>query len=213
MLGQRFLLDSSTRCVVRTRVVSKQACVLALSPDAYAVVEGDPINLARAASVTVLPFSYVPGASTVMVGSSVTNAFNDIGVVQLGALSVNDTALFANGSITLITGNYVEFSGVQFASNGVVLADGIRFSSADVTREISLAGTQSITGTGIQTISGSGIQSITGTGLQSITGTGAQSITGTGAQSITGTGAQSITGTGAQSITGTGKLSITGTGK
>jgi hypothetical protein len=220
VLGQHFMLDANTRCTVRSRVVSRQQCVSALSRDSYAAVEGDPTKLERAAAITVFPFSYVPGASTVMVGSRVTAALNQIGVIQFGGLAVNDTSLLVSGPIAVGNGDYVEVAGIQPVSAGVVLANALRFGVASIAETgaettfetVEVVSSQSITGTGIQTLTGSGVQSITGTGIQSITGTGTQSITGTGTQSITGTGTQSITGTGTQSITGTGTQSITGTG-
>ena len=97
ILGQRFLIDSGTRCTVRARVVSKQQCVFALSRDTYAVVESDQLKLDRAAAITVLPFDYVTGASTVMIGARVTAVQSAIGGVSLGTLQVDQTALFANG--------------------------------------------------------------------------------------------------------------------
>jgi hypothetical protein len=216
ILGQRYSIDSGTRCSVRTRVVSRQQCVSALSRDAYAVVETDTLKLDRAAAITVLPFDYVSGASTVMVGARVTSVRPEIGLVSLGSLQVDQTALLSSGQISLEVGSFVEFAGIQPLAGGVVLANGIRFTPSTITgtgaQTITGTGTQTITGTGIQTITGTGIQTITGTGMQTITGTGIQAITGTGAQTITGTGSQTITGTGAQTITGTGAQTITGTG-
>jgi hypothetical protein len=210
VLGQRFALDSNTRCKVRSKVVSRQFCVLALSRDVYAVVEGDSLKLDRAAAITVLPYSYVPGASTVMVGGRVTAVHAALGSFQFGSLLVSNTSLLARGPISLEVGQYVETVGIQPQLGDLVLANGLRFNQSSQTIEI--VESQTITGTGIQTITGTGIQTITGTGIQTITGTGTQTITGTGAQTITGTGAQTITGTGAQTITGTGAQTITGTG-
>jgi hypothetical protein len=227
ILGQRFVLDASTRCTVRTKVVSKQLCALALSRGTYAVVEGDANRLDRAAAITVLPFSYVPGASTVMLGGRVSEVRSHVGTFRVGSLVIDNTRLLAQGSVPLEVGMYVETVGTQPLVSGLLLADGIRLqvssgvgSTVSTTQTIEIVasqtitgtGSQTITGTGIQTITGTGIQTITGTGIHTITGTGAQTITGTGAQTITGTGAQTITGTGAQTITGTGALTITGTG-
>jgi hypothetical protein len=221
ILGQRYVLDSSTRCIVRTKVVSKQLCSLSLSRGTYAVVESDSEKLDRAAVVTVLPFSYVTGASTVMVGARVTEVRSDLGTFRLGSLVVDHTGLLAQGPIQLQNGNYVELVGTQPLARGQVLADGLRFQvtaapngdgASAALQTIEIVGSQTITGTGSQTITGTGIQTITGTGIQTITGTGIRTITGTGSQTITGTGAQTITGTGAQTITGTGAQTITGTG-
>jgi len=221
VLGQRFTLDANTRCKVRTKGVSKQVCTLALTRDVYAVIEGDSLKLDRAAAITVLPYSYIPGASTVMLGGRVTGVRPEIGVFQIGNLAVNESALLAQGAIPLRVGQYVEAAGTQPLPKDVMLANGIRFEvstgtgdapASEPVRAIEIGGSQTITGTGIQTITGTGIQTITGTGIQTITGTGTQTITGTGTQTITGTGTQTITGTGAQTITGTGVQTITGTG-
>jgi hypothetical protein len=221
VLGQRFTLDASTVCTIRGKVVSKAGCTAALSRYAYAVVEGDSVQLSKAARITVLPFSYVPGASTVMVGARITAARPDLGVVSLSGLTVDNTALLSAGAVDLAVGTYLEVSGTQPAFGSTVLADGIRYEALTITgtgRQL-----QTITGTGrqLQTITGTGIQTITGTGIQTITGTGIQTITGSGTQTITGTGiqAQTITGTGmqTQTITGTGRQlqtdTITGTGR
>ena len=218
VLGQRFAIDSSTICTLRGKSTSKQGCSAALSRYAYVVVEGDELQLNKAARITVLPFSFVPGASTVMVGARVTSVRPDLGVASLGALLVDNTALLAGGAVDLKVGSYVEVSGTQPAFGSSLLADGLRFSTDTITGTGRALQTQTITGTGrqSQTITGTGIQTITGTGIQTITGTGIQTITGTGIQTITGTGTQTITGTGAQAltITGTGKATqtITGTG-
>lgn len=201
VLGQRFALDTSTVCTVAGKETTKAACSAALSRHAYVVVVGDAVQLNRASRITVLPFTYVPGASTVMLGARVTDVRADLGVVRLAGLTVDSTALLAYGAFDVALGAYLELRGTQPAFSGVVLADGLRFSAS------------TITGTGLQTITGTGIQTITGTGIQTITGTGTQTITGTGiqAQTITGTGrqleTQTITGTGrqAQTITGTGR--------
>lgn len=216
VLGQRFAIDSATRCSYGGKVVSKQSCTALLSRYAYAVVEGDSKILGRAAVITVFPFSYVSGASTVMVGARVTAVSPEIGVVRLGGLVVDNTSLLASGPLSLTVGAYLEIAGTQPASQGVLLADGLRFSTSTIT------GTgiqiQTITGTGIQTITGTGIQTITGTGIRTITGTGLHTITGTGLRTITGTGAavDTITGTGSsvKTITGTGATvdTITGSG-
>jgi hypothetical protein len=217
VLGQRFAIDSSTICTLRGKSISKQGCSAALSRYAYVVVEGDELQINKAARITVLPFSYVPGASTVMVGARVTSVRPDLGVASLGALLVDNTALLAGGAVDLKVGSYVEVSGTQPGFGSSLLADGLRFSTDTITGTGRALQTQTITGTGrqSQTITGTGIQTITGTGIQTITGTGIQTITGTGIQTITGTGTQTITGTGTQTITGTGAqaLTITGTGK
>jgi hypothetical protein len=217
VLGQRFTLDANTRCIARAKVVSKQLCTLSLSKGVYAVIEGDPLRLARAATITVLPYSYVPGASTVMAGGQVSDVQPEIGNFRVGDLLVSSTQLLAQGAISLRPGEYVEVVGTQPQANDVLLANGLRWNSIPDSDDssattVEIVASQTITGTGIQTITGTGIQTITGTGIQTITGTGIQTITGTGTQTITGTGAQTITGTGAQTITGTGKQTITGTG-
>jgi hypothetical protein len=219
VLGQKFAIDGITRCIVRGRVVSRQACAMALSRDTYAAVEADVANPDHAAAVTVFPFSYIPGASKVMVGSWITRTSHNVGQFRFGGLVVDETALMAGGPIAIVHGDYVEVSGIQPVAGGALLADSMRFSAPSIGSDglvdvelVSSMSTQSIAGTGLQSISGSGVQSIAGTGIRAITGTGSQSIAGTGAQSIAGTGAQSIAGTGAQSIAGTGTQSIAGTG-
>jgi len=216
VLGQRFSIDALTVCSLRGKTLGR-ACSAALSRNAYVVVEGDEQQLNRAATITILPYSYVPGASTVMVGARITEVRGDIGVVRLGALSIDNTALLGGGPIELAAGNYLEASGSQPLFGGGLLAEGLRYTTSTITGTGRVLQTQTITGTGrqLQTITGTGTQTITGTGIQTITGTGIQTITGTGIQTITGTGTQTITGTGTQTITGTGvqAQTITGTGK
>ena len=213
VLGQRFSIDNATRCVSGPRVVSARVCTGLLSSGVYAVVESDSVNLSRAATITILPYSYVPGASTVMVGSRISAVKAELGIVKVGNLGIDETALFSYGAISHQVGAYLEVAGIQPSPNGVVLANGIRFSaSGSGVQTVAGPGAQAITGTGILTYTGFGVQAITGTGIQAITGTGTQAITGTGAQAITGTGTQAITGTGTQAITGTGTQAITGTG-
>lgn len=213
ILGQRFALAKETVCTSRGRVVSRSSCVASLSRGAYAAAEASVLTPATAARVTILPLSYVPGASPVMVGNFVSAVRPDIGIVRLGALDVDSTSLLAAGPFELVVGQFVEISGLQPLARGAVLADGLRYETATITgtgRQL-----QTITGTGIQTITGTGTQTITGTGIQTITGTGTQSVVGSGTQTITGTGKQTITGTGKQTITGTGAQiqTITGTGR
>ena len=62
VLGQKFLIDSTTRCVVSGRLVSKQSCAAALVRDTYVAVEASASNPDRAATITVFSFSYIPGA-------------------------------------------------------------------------------------------------------------------------------------------------------
>lgn len=213
VLGQRFSIDAATRCSIGARVVSGRSCTAALSAGAYIVVEGDQISLGRASVITVLPYSYVPGASTVMLGARVSAVQAELGIVRLGNLAIDETALFSYGSISHQLGAYLEVAGIQPSANGTVLATGIRFNvSGSGVQTIAGPSAQAITGTGILTYTGSGIQAITGTGIQAITGTGTAAITGTGVDAITGTGTEAITGTGTAAITGTGVDAITGTG-
>src|SRR5882672_7210677 len=101
VLGQRFFLDASTRCKIRGQVVSAQRCALAIARDTYVAVQGDAVKLDRAEAIAVLSFSYVPGASDVMVGARVTSVAPEIGVVRLGGLSIDATSLLSTGSISI----------------------------------------------------------------------------------------------------------------
>jgi hypothetical protein len=191
--------------------------LLALRLGDYVAING--LIDAPAASVTRLSEQYVPGSSTIYVHGALTTIDSTTGIGKFGGLQVDFTPAMSDASVAGIqTGEILEVSGTQPASDGVLLTESV-VTGQSAKSIVGTSGLKSIVGTsGLKSIVGtSGLKSIVGTsGLKSIVGTsGLKSIVGTsGARSIVGTsGAYSIVGTsGAHSIVGTsGAKSIVGT--
>jgi hypothetical protein len=237
VLGQTYLIDAQTVFSWGVKRVRGSNGLLGLAPGSLVSVESHGPQGATLVAVSAL--SYVSGATTVFVGGKVEQLAPELGLIRVGGLAIDVSAIQPEALAGLRTGSSVEVSGKQPLPQGLLLADEIVVDS-----NASASMTQSIGGTGkgvsLDSIGGTGsnasLQSIGGTGkgasLQSIGGTGkaasVQSIGGTGKgaslQSIGGTGKgaslESIGGTGSnasvQSIGGTGKSvslnSIGGTG-
>jgi uncharacterized protein DUF5666 len=238
VLGQTYLIDTQTVFSSGATKLRGQNGIRVLTPGTLVSIESRASQ--SATLVTVSARSYVSGATTVFVSGKVEQLASELGLIKVGGLSIDVSAVQPEALASLQTGSLVEVSGKQPLPQGLLLAEGIV-----VAAPASAKTTDSIGGTGktvsLDSIGGTGsnasLQSIGGTGktasLQSIGGTGKsvslQSIGGTGSnvslQSIGGTGKgaslQSIGGTGKsaslESIGGTGTnaslQSIGGTGK
>jgi hypothetical protein len=222
VLGQTYLIDAQTVFASDGKKLTRTAGTSALVVGGLVAIESRADSSAqKAALVTVSVSPYVSGATPVFVAGEVEKIAPALGILTIGGLSVDVSAIPPEVLANVEIGSFIEVAGTQPLPQALLLADGIALISPKMAAE-------SIGGTGAST----SLQSIGGTGksasLQSIGGTGksVSSIGGTGAnnslQSIGGTGAstslQSIGGTGKsaslQSIGGTGKSvsSIGGTG-
>ena len=240
VLGQPYLIDAQTVFVSNGRKLTRTAGTSALVAGGLIAIESRTHSSPqKAALVTVSGSPYVSGATPVFVAGQVEKIASGLGILTIGGLSVDVSAIPPEALANIEIGSFIEVGGTQPFPQALLLADEIALIRPKITKAAeSIGGTG--TSTSLQSIGGTGastsLQSIGGTGkstsLQSIGGTGAstslQSIGGTGKstslQSIGGTGAstslQSIGGTGAstslQSIGGTGKTtslqSIGGTG-
>ena len=226
VLGQTYLIDAQTVFASNGRKLTRIAGTSALVAGGLVAIESRTHSSPRkAALVTVSGSPYVSGATPVFVAGQVEKIASGLGILTIGGLSVDVSAIPPEALANIEIGSFIEVAGTQPLPQALLLADGIVLISSKVTTTAeSIGGTG--TGTSLQSIGGTGastsIQSIGGTGrsTSSIGGTGGS----TSLQSIGGTGKstslQSIGGTGAstslQSIGGTGKStslqSIGGTG-
>jgi hypothetical protein len=218
VLGQTVAIDDATALLVdgKSRPVSQAAADLSLGNFAFvATTNGSKTPVAQAIS-TFRTDEYVAGASFVALAGKVTALNGELGILRIGALKVDISAVRPETLGQLSLGSVVQISGIQPNLEGVLVGP--------VQLSLARSGSQriSIGGSGVQSISigGSGVQSIGGSGFQqiSIGGSGVKSIGGSGAQklSIGGSGFKSIGGSGVQyiSIGGSGinTLSIGGSG-
>jgi hypothetical protein len=233
VLGQRFAISPATKIAVNGRSVPRGRAFELLTFGQRVLVQGkDSPNGTVATSIDVAREAYVPGATPVYVYGVISSAYPVSGLISIGNLQIDTTALAPEHLEAIRIGVTVELIAIQPVPSGVLISPNLLSIGGSGSQLQSIGGSgaqlESIGGSGVkvQSIGGSGVaaQSIGGSGsqLQSIGGSGvkSESIGGSGSmvQSIGGSGVQlqSIGGSGikAESIGGSGMLadSIGGSG-
>jgi hypothetical protein len=226
VLGQPFSITDATRFAIDGRLLASADPQL-LTQYTSAYIEGissgsevtaSLINLSRA--------SYVAGATVVFVEGPIAEVSYTLGVVRIGSVWVDISAVSPDVVSAIAVGSSVQISGVQPVSKGRLVGP-VLLNSIDGTSTARIS-QASIGGSGrqVSSIGGSGrqVSSIGGSGSLNLSTTVAEksSIGGSGSQvsSIGGSGSslQSIGGSGSQirisSIGGSGRAtaSIGGSG-
>ena len=236
VLGQSVAIDEQTAILVdgKSQRVSQALAGLSVGNFTFIATGVGSKNAVAQAISTFRGGEYVAGASVVAISGKVTSVRSAVGILNIGALKVDISALSPEVLGQIEIGSVVQISGTQPSAEGLLVGP-VNFSiggsgvqslsiGGSGVQKISIGGSgvqkTSIGGSGVQSIGGSGVQkiSIGGSGVQSIGGSGAQktSIGGSGVKSIGGSGTQNISigGSGVQSIGGSGtqKISIGGSG-
>jgi len=195
VLGQQFQVGAGT--LVTTEASYPRPVSLADVPqNALVLVEGEEKTSGAVSvdAVIVLPESYVPGASQLLLTGVVSSVSSD-GQIHVGNLKVDITPTLTSNSTPIAVGDLVEITGTQPATQGVLLAQSlVRAAGVGGTGNVALG----VGGTGKVTTLGVG-----GTG-KAVAGVGG---TGNVALGVGGTGNVTTLGVG-----GTGKFTALGVG-
>ena len=194
ILGQTIGIGSSSRFFVEGRKVSASRFARSVEAGSYVYAETSEVGGRLEAETLLLTGTqYVAGASAVFISGRIQSYSPDVGLIRIGALAVDVTALSPDETARLSAGDIVQVSGFQpSVLTRFVLISEFKFVNDS---EVSVDG-----------ISGSGTQGISGSGTQGISGSGTQGISGSGTQGISGSGTQGISGSGTQGISGSGQL-------
>jgi hypothetical protein len=152
---------------------------------------------------------YVPGATEVLLTGVVQKVQASVGRAIVSGVSVDLTALVSLDGSQLIptVGTVVQVAGIQPASGGVVLVDGI---SGGAAKGISGGAAKGISGGAAKGISGGAAEGISGGAAKGISGGAALGISGGAAQGISGGAAKGISGGAAEGISGGAAKGISG---